>query len=74
MQEDPILTEMRTLRDEYAASLNHDAEAIYRDILRRQHQSSRKLVRYRPREPRVSAEEAEHNAEHATAERQQSRS
>ena len=68
MKEDPVLAEMRRLRDEYAASLNHDAEAIYQDILRRQQQSGRKLVRYPPRQPRAAAESAKHDAVPATAE------
>jgi hypothetical protein len=58
MQEDPILAEVRRLREEYAASLNHDAEAIYQDILRRQRHSGRKLVRYPPRQPRAGVDSA----------------
>ena len=53
MREDPILAEMRRLREEYAASLNHDAQAIYQDLLRRQRQTPRKLVRLPPRDPRT---------------------
>lgn len=53
MQDDPILAEMRRLRLEYAASLNNDPEAIYNDILRRQQQSDRKLVRFPPSKPRI---------------------
>jgi len=68
MQEDPNLAEMRRLREEYAASLDHDAAAIYQDILRRQQQSGREVVRFPPRKPRAAAGSANQDAELATVE------
>ena len=65
MREDPIMAEMRRLREEYAASLNHDAQAIYQDLLRRQAQTTRELVRRPPREPQVSARHRRENNEPA---------
>jgi len=55
MHEDPILVEVHRLREEYAASLNPDAAAIYQDVLRRQRETTRKLVRFAPRRPTVAA-------------------
>jgi hypothetical protein len=55
MQDDPILAEMRKTRQEYSASLNHDPARIYEDILRRQQNTGRKLVRLRPRKPPIGS-------------------
>ncbi|WP_295882874.1 hypothetical protein [uncultured Thiohalocapsa sp.] len=66
MNEDPILAEVHRLREEYAASLNHDAAAIYQDILRRQRETTRKLVRFAPRPSSVTAKPAKSESEPAT--------
>ena len=66
MNEDPILAEVHRLREEYAASLNHDAAAIYQDILRRQRETTRKLVRFAPRPPSVTAKPSKSESEPAT--------
>jgi len=55
MHKDPILVEVHRLREEYAASLNQDAAAIYQDVLRRQRETTRELVRFAPRPPSVPA-------------------
>jgi hypothetical protein len=51
MWQDPIVTETRKLREEYAAQFNHDAAAIFADILKRQAQSTRERVSFPPRKP-----------------------
>jgi hypothetical protein len=56
MKEDPILAEMRALRDEYAAAFGHDPDAIFQDLLRLQAQHPGKLVHFPPRRPPVVRE------------------
>jgi hypothetical protein len=49
MWQDPIIMETRKLREQYAAKFNHDANAIFADILKRQKDSTRVLVTFSPR-------------------------
>ena len=49
---DPIVEETRKLREEYAAQFNHDQNAIFHDILKRQSLRGRKLVSFPSREPK----------------------
>lgn len=51
MWKDPIVTETRQLREQYASQFAHDADAIFQDILRRQSMSGKKLVSFQPRKP-----------------------
>jgi len=51
MWQDPIVEETRRLREQYAARLGHDLDAIFEDIRRRQQQSGRKRVSFPPRKP-----------------------
>jgi hypothetical protein len=51
MWEDPIVKETRTLREEYAAKFNHNPDAIFEDILKRQSQTQRKIVSFPARKP-----------------------
>ena len=51
MWEDPVVAETRALREEYASQFDHDADAIFQDILRRQRVSGRKLVSFPARKP-----------------------
>ncbi len=44
MEKDPIIEETRKLREQYASTFNHDIDAIYQDILRRQAQAKNKPV------------------------------
>jgi len=61
---DPIIDELRAVRDEHAARCGHDVEAIFRDIRARQQASQRRYVSLPPRrvlsapggEPRPSHE------------------
>ena len=45
-QPDPIIAEIRAIRDEHAARFNYDVKAIFRDIQARQKASGRQYVRY----------------------------
>ena len=51
MWQDPIVTETRLLREQYANQFDHDAGAIFQDILRRQAASGRELVSFQARKP-----------------------
>ena len=55
-QTDPIIDELRAVRDKHAARFNYDVEAIFREIQAQQEASGREYVRLPPR-PVVSAEE-----------------
>ena len=48
-QTDPIIDELRAVRDEHAARFNYDVEAIFRDIQALQEASGREYVRLPPR-------------------------
>ena len=43
---DPIIAEVRAVRDEHAARFGYDVKAIFRDIRSMQKASGRVLVRY----------------------------
>jgi hypothetical protein len=49
MWKDPVVEKTRKLREEYAANLGHDPDAIFEDIRKRQERSERKVVRKSPR-------------------------
>ena len=51
MWKDPIVEETRRLRQQYSSTLNHDIDAIYEDIQRRQAQSTIKIVSFPLRKP-----------------------
>ena len=44
-QTDPIIVEVRAIRQAYAARFDYDVEAIFRDIRARQEASGREYVR-----------------------------
>ena len=48
---DPIVEETRRLREEYAAQFNHDPNAIFDDIIKRQSRCGKKLVTFPARKP-----------------------
>lgn len=56
MIDDPIVAEVRKVRDRHAAKFNHDLDAIYRDLKEKERASGRTYVRYPPRlcEPQPS--------------------
>ncbi len=54
MSTDPIVAEVRRVRDTLAAKFGYDLTAILRDARRRQKQSKRKVVSFRPRKTQVA--------------------
>lgn len=56
-QPDPIIAEVRAIRDEYAARFDYDVGAIFRDIRARQEASDREYVRYPARRVNSGAED-----------------
>ena len=51
MWKDPIVEETRKPREAYAAEHQHDIDAIFRDAMKRQDSTSRKVVSLPPRKP-----------------------
>ena len=51
MWEDPIVAEIRKIRDEHAAKFNYDIHAICEDYRRMAKESGRQHVTYPPRRP-----------------------
>lgn len=51
MWKDPIVSETRELREQYASQFNHDIDAIFEDIQRRQQAQGKKLASFPPRKP-----------------------
>ncbi len=51
MWKDEIVEEVRKAREEYAAKFNHDIDAIYKDIKRREAESGREFVSFPPKKP-----------------------
>jgi len=49
MHEDPIVAEIRQIREEHAARFNYDLWAIYEDLKEQERKSGRKFVSYPPR-------------------------
>jgi len=49
MWEDPIVEEVRRIRQEHAARFNYDIVAIVADARRREQEEGRKLVSFPPR-------------------------
>ena len=49
MHNDPIVDEVRKLRDAHAAKFDYDLDAIFRDLKAKEKASGRQFVRYPPR-------------------------
>ncbi|MBI1927988.1 hypothetical protein HYR99_27570 [Candidatus Poribacteria bacterium] len=49
MIKDPVVEEVRQLRDEYAKQFTYDLEAIYRDLKEQEKKGGRKYVLLSPR-------------------------
>ena len=45
---DPIVDEVRQIRDAHAARFNYDLDAIFRDIKEQEQKSGRKFVSFAP--------------------------
>jgi len=52
MIEDPIVEEVRKVRDDYARQFNYDLEAIFRDLQKKQQQPGKKMVSFSPKRPK----------------------
>ena len=52
---DPIVSEVRTVRDKHAAQFGYDLKEIFRDIQKKQKSSGRKYVQYPSRVAVVTA-------------------
>jgi len=55
MVSDPIVEEIKRIREEYAARFNYDLEAIVRDVQRRQRDGEYEVVSRPPRRPLQAA-------------------
>lgn len=53
MAKDSIVEEVRRIRDQYAARLDYDLDAIYRDLKEREQRGEFSVVYRRPRPPRI---------------------
>ena len=53
MWEDPIVAEVRKIRDAHAARFNYDLKAIYQDLKHQEQASDRVFVSYPPRPARL---------------------
>lgn len=49
MKDDPIVEEVRKVREAYAAKFNYDLEAIFQDLKRQERESGRTFVSFPPR-------------------------
>ena len=53
MRNDPIVDEIRRIRQEHSAKFNGDLHAICEDIRRQERESGRKYVSYPPRRAEI---------------------
>jgi len=56
MSDDPIVAEVRAIRDRLAARFNYDIRAIAEDARRRQREGGRKVVSLPPKRPASSGQ------------------
>ena len=49
MNKDPIVEEIRKVRDEHSARFNHDLRAIFQDLKEQEKTSGRRYVRLEPK-------------------------
>jgi len=56
MWEDPIVKEVRKIREEHAAQFNYNLHAIYDDLKKQERKSGRKLVSFPSRSLRIIKE------------------
>lgn len=60
MADDPIVAEVRRIREEHAAKYGYDLEKIFVSLKEREKQSKRKFSSYPPRSPRPATVGARH--------------
>lgn len=51
MYDDPIVAEIRRLRDEYAQRFDYNLDAICKDLREQQQRGDRRVVRRQPKRP-----------------------
>ena len=56
MWEDPIVEEVRKVREAHAARFNYDLWAIYRDLKEQERKSGRAFVSYPPRRVQLAGQ------------------
>lgn len=55
-QPDPIIAELRAIREAYAARFDYDVDAMFKDIRARQEASGQEYVRLPARRPAVAGD------------------
>lgn len=55
MWKDPVVEEVRKVRQQHAKRFNYDLRAIMDDLRKQQEQSGRKYVQFEPRRPSEAA-------------------
>ena len=55
MRNDPIVDEIRKLRQQHTDQFNRDLHAICEDLRRQEQKSDKKFISFEPRRPRSSA-------------------
>lgn len=58
MWQDPIILEVRKIREKYAAGFKQNTEALYKDICKRQDKPGKLLVELSPRKPALKKKAA----------------
>lgn len=58
MWNDPIVEEVRKLRDEYAAQFGYDLGAIFKDLKESEQKNGRQTVSFPPRKPEMGTPNA----------------
>jgi hypothetical protein len=58
MVNDPIIAEIRKIREEFSARFNHDLDAMAAYLMKEQHKHRRKLVNRRPRKIKKTLKKA----------------
>lgn len=53
MSDDPIVSEIRQIRDAHAAQFGYDLDAIFRDLKEQEQRSGQTFVSYPPRRARI---------------------
>ena len=61
MYSDPVVAEIRAIREEFAARFSYDLNAIFKYAQQRDAEGDRKIIRLPPRPPTIIAAEAPAN-------------
>jgi len=56
MESDPIVEEVRAIREAYASRFSFDLQAIGRDLREKEKDSGRKIVSFPPRRPKIKGQ------------------